>query len=54
MHGARIQSAGLPHLADDSRIVVGALVGAVAVNAAKGLMHIKRAIVAGERLSSLM
>ncbi|MEV4174132.1 FAD-dependent oxidoreductase [Nonomuraea sp. NPDC049709] len=52
-HGARIQPAGLPHLADESRVVTGdpgegrfavafakdgALVGAVAVNAPKDLV----------------
>ncbi|MEV4471277.1 FAD/NAD(P)-binding oxidoreductase [Nonomuraea sp. NPDC049504] len=68
VHGARVQTAGLPHLADESRIVTGdpgdgrfavafakdgTLVGAVAVNAPKDLIRIKRAIVAGDRLSSL-
>ncbi|MFC5828815.1 NAD(P)/FAD-dependent oxidoreductase [Nonomuraea insulae] len=68
VHGARIQTAGLPHLADESRVVTGdlgegrfavafakdgALVGAVAVNAPKDLIRIKRAIAAGDRLSSL-
>jgi NADPH-dependent 2,4-dienoyl-CoA reductase/sulfur reductase-like enzyme len=68
VHGARIQTAGLPHLADESRIVTGdpgegrfavafardgALVGAAAVNAPKDLIRIKRAIAAGDRLSSL-
>ncbi|TDC99875.1 NAD(P)/FAD-dependent oxidoreductase [Nonomuraea deserti] len=68
MHGARIQTAGLPHLADETRVVTGdpregrfavafakdgALVGAVAVNAPKDLIRVKRAIVAGDRLASL-
>ncbi|MFC4111049.1 NAD(P)/FAD-dependent oxidoreductase [Nonomuraea zeae] len=68
VHGARIQTAGLTHLADESRIVIGdadegrfaiafakdsTLVGAVAVNAPKDLIRIKRAIVAGDRLDSL-
>ncbi|MFB4266109.1 NAD(P)/FAD-dependent oxidoreductase [Nonomuraea sp. GTA35] len=68
VHGARVQTAGLPHLADESRIVTGdpgegrfavafakdgALVGAAAVNAPKDLIRIKRAIAAGDGLSSL-
>ncbi|MEU8363880.1 FAD/NAD(P)-binding oxidoreductase [Nonomuraea sp. NPDC048882] len=68
VHGARVQTAGLPHLADESLVVTGGpdegrfavafakdgtLTGAVAVNAPKDLIRIKRAIVAGDRLSSL-
>ncbi|WP_103964760.1 NAD(P)/FAD-dependent oxidoreductase [Nonomuraea solani] len=68
VHGARIQTAGLPHLADETRVVAGdpgeghfavafakdgTLVGAVAVNAPKDLIRVKRAIVAGDRLDSL-
>ncbi|MEV1175946.1 FAD/NAD(P)-binding oxidoreductase [Nonomuraea sp. NPDC049784] len=63
VHGARIQTAGLPHLADETRLVTGSpeedrfavafardgvLVGAVAVNSPKDLIRIKRAIVAGD------
>ncbi|MGP3933874.1 NAD(P)/FAD-dependent oxidoreductase [Nonomuraea sp. KM88] len=69
VHGARIQTAGLPHLADETRVVTGdpregrfavafakdgALVGAVAVNAPKDLIRVKRAILAGDRLASLV
>ncbi|AQZ63076.1 Ferredoxin reductase [[Actinomadura] parvosata subsp. kistnae] len=68
MHGARVQIAGLPHLADESRVVTGdpaegrfavafakdgTLVGAVAVNAPKDLIRIKRAIAAGDHLDAL-
>ncbi|MEU4235134.1 FAD-dependent oxidoreductase [Nonomuraea sp. NPDC026600] len=68
MHGARIQTAGLPHLADASHIVTGSpgedrfaiafarngvLVGAVAVNAPKDLIRLKRATAAADRLDSL-
>ncbi|MGN9843647.1 NAD(P)/FAD-dependent oxidoreductase [Nonomuraea sp. H19] len=68
VHGARIQTAGLPHLADTSRIVAGSpeegrfavafardevLIGAVGVNSPKDLIRIKRAIVAGDSLDSL-
>ncbi|MDP4505419.1 NAD(P)/FAD-dependent oxidoreductase [Nonomuraea turcica] len=68
VHGARVQIAGLPHLADTSRVVAGSpeenrfavafardglLVGAVAVNAPKDLIRVKRAIVAGDRLDTL-
>ncbi|MEV0143861.1 MULTISPECIES: FAD-dependent oxidoreductase [unclassified Nonomuraea] len=68
VHGARIQTAGLPHLADTSRVVAGspeedrfaiafardgALAGAVAVNSPKDLIRVKRAISAGERLDAL-
>ncbi|MEU7860484.1 FAD-dependent oxidoreductase [Nonomuraea sp. NPDC049141] len=68
IHGARIQTAGLPHLADTSRIVAGSpeedrfaiafarngvLVGAVAVNAPKDLIRVKRAIIAGDHLDAL-
>jgi 3-phenylpropionate/trans-cinnamate dioxygenase ferredoxin reductase subunit len=63
VHGARIQTAGLPHLADDASIVAGrpeddrfavaftrggVLVGAVAVNSPKDLIKLKRAIAARE------
>jgi 3-phenylpropionate/trans-cinnamate dioxygenase ferredoxin reductase subunit len=63
VHGARIQTAGLPHLADDARLVAGSpeedrfamaftrggvLVGAVAVNSPKDLIKLKRAISARE------
>ncbi|MEV0234626.1 FAD/NAD(P)-binding oxidoreductase [Nonomuraea sp. NPDC050786] len=65
VHGARIQTAGLPHLADaasiaagspeDDRFAVaftrdGVLVGAVAVNSPKDLIKLKRAITARETL----
>ncbi|WP_433249530.1 NAD(P)/FAD-dependent oxidoreductase [Streptosporangium sp. CA-135522] len=65
MHGARIQTAGLPHLADEARVLAGSveedsfavgfarnglLVGAVAVNAPKELIRLKRRVVAGEAL----
>ncbi|MCA2221058.1 NAD(P)/FAD-dependent oxidoreductase [Nonomuraea aurantiaca] len=68
MHGARIQTAGLPHLADESRLVTGepdenrfaiafarngVLVGAVGVNAPKDLIRLKRATAAGDRLDAL-
>ncbi|WP_433511824.1 NAD(P)/FAD-dependent oxidoreductase [Nonomuraea sp. CA-143628] len=68
MHGARIQTAGLPHLADESRLVTGepdenrfaiafarngVLVGAVAVNAPKDLIRLKRAIAAGDHLDAV-
>ncbi|WP_188195956.1 NAD(P)/FAD-dependent oxidoreductase [Nonomuraea sp. SYSU D8015] len=68
VHGARIQTAGLPHLADASRVVTGSpeegrfaiafardgvLVGAVAVNSPKDLIRVKRAILAGDRLDAL-
>ncbi|TMR20836.1 hypothetical protein ETD86_17640 [Nonomuraea turkmeniaca] len=63
-----MQIARLPHLADASRVIAGspqdnrfavafardgALVGAVAVNAPKDLIRVKRAIVAGHRLGTL-
>ncbi|GAA3475155.1 NAD(P)/FAD-dependent oxidoreductase [Nonomuraea roseola] len=59
VHGARIQSAGLPQLADEARLVAGAfeeggfavglaregvLVGAVAVDSPKDLIRLKRGI----------
>ncbi|MFG1702615.1 FAD-dependent oxidoreductase [Nonomuraea sp. M3C6] len=59
---------GLPHLADSGQVVAGSidegrfavafakdgvLAGAVAVNASKDLIQIKRAIVAGDRLDAL-
>ncbi|MDP9863194.1 MULTISPECIES: NAD(P)/FAD-dependent oxidoreductase [Streptosporangium] len=65
VHGARIQTAGLPHLADEVRVLAGSveedsfavgfardgrLVGAVAVNAPKELIRLKRRVVAGEAL----
>ncbi|MFI7144117.1 NAD(P)/FAD-dependent oxidoreductase [Nonomuraea sp. NPDC050022] len=68
MHGARIQTAGLPHLADESRLVTGepdenrfaiafarsgVLVGAVAVNAPKDLIRLKRATAAGDHLNTV-
>ncbi|MEQ4725603.1 FAD/NAD(P)-binding oxidoreductase [Nonomuraea sp. B19D2] len=61
VHGARIQTAGLPHLADTASIATGSpeedrfavaftrrgvLVGAVAVNSPKDLIQLKRAITA--------
>ncbi|MEO3799767.1 FAD/NAD(P)-binding oxidoreductase [Nonomuraea sp. B1E8] len=61
VHGARIQTAGLPHLADEASIVAGSPgedrfavsftrngvpVGAVAVNLPKELIRLKRAITA--------
>ncbi|WP_431922386.1 oxidoreductase C-terminal domain-containing protein [Nonomuraea jabiensis] len=69
VHGARIQTAGLPHLADTSRIVAGSpdedrfavafakdgvLVDAVAVNSHKDLIRIKRSIAAGDPLDALL
>ncbi|WP_199736086.1 oxidoreductase C-terminal domain-containing protein [Micromonospora sp. HM5-17] len=60
VHGARIQVAGLPHLADEARLVTGALeddrfavglsragvlVGAVAVNSPKDLILLRRGII---------
>ncbi|NRQ39911.1 FAD-dependent oxidoreductase [Nonomuraea sp. NN258] len=68
VHGARVQTAGLPHLADETRVVAGdpaagafavafaragRLVGAVAVNAPKDLIRIKRATAAGDHLDAL-
>ncbi|MFD1542815.1 NAD(P)/FAD-dependent oxidoreductase [Nonomuraea guangzhouensis] len=68
MHGARIQTAGLPHLADESRLVTGepdenrfaiafarngVLVGAVAVNAPKDLIRLKRATAAADRVDAV-
>ncbi|MFG1957730.1 NAD(P)/FAD-dependent oxidoreductase [Nonomuraea sp. NPDC049028] len=68
MHGARIQTAGLPHLAGESRLVTGepdenrfaiafarsgVLVGAVAVNAPKDLIRLKRATAAGDHLDAV-
>ncbi|MFI9593897.1 NAD(P)/FAD-dependent oxidoreductase [Nonomuraea sp. NPDC052265] len=65
VHGARIQTAGLPHLADEARVVTGSpeedrfavafardgvLVGAVAVNAPKDLIRLKRSVAARETL----
>lgn len=65
VHGVRIQTAGLPHLADEARIVAGSpeedrfavafaragvLVGAVAVNSPKDLIRLKRSIAGRERL----
>ncbi|NUW39432.1 NAD(P)/FAD-dependent oxidoreductase [Nonomuraea rhodomycinica] len=65
VHGARIQTAGLPHLADSASIVTGSLeedrfavaftrdgvlVGAVAVDSPKDLIRLKRAITARETL----
>ncbi|RJL34198.1 NAD(P)/FAD-dependent oxidoreductase [Bailinhaonella thermotolerans] len=67
MHGARIQTAGLPHLADESRTVAGdpgedsfavaflregVPVGAVAVNAPRELIRLKRAIAAARPLEA--
>ncbi|RSN12632.1 FAD-dependent oxidoreductase [Nonomuraea sp. WAC 01424] len=69
VHGARVQTAGLPHLADESRLVAGSpdegrfalafakdgvLVGAVAVNSPKDLIRVKRAVAAGGSLESLV
>ncbi|MFI9848632.1 NAD(P)/FAD-dependent oxidoreductase [Nonomuraea sp. NPDC051941] len=63
VHGARIQTAGLPHLADSASIATGSPeedrfavaftrdgvpVGAVAVNSPKDLIKLKRAIAARE------
>ncbi|WP_433436578.1 NAD(P)/FAD-dependent oxidoreductase [Nonomuraea sp. CA-141351] len=63
VHGARIQTAGLPHLGDTAGITAGSpeedrfavaftrggvLVGAVAVNSPKDLIKLKRAITARE------
>ncbi|WP_164903791.1 oxidoreductase C-terminal domain-containing protein [Nonomuraea polychroma] len=63
VHGARIQTAGLPHLTEDARLVAGSpeedrfamaftrgggLVGAVAVNSPRDLIRLKRAIAARE------
>ncbi|MBB5084534.1 NAD(P)/FAD-dependent oxidoreductase [Nonomuraea endophytica] len=63
VHGSRIQTAGLPHLADTATVVAGApeedrfavaftredvLVGAVAVNSPKDLIKLKRRITAGQ------
>ncbi|WP_280471475.1 NAD(P)/FAD-dependent oxidoreductase [Nocardia cyriacigeorgica] len=68
IHGARIQTAGLPYLADEERIVFGAveddqfataflangvLVGAVAVNAHKELNRFRRAIAARASLGDI-
>lgn len=68
VHGARVQIAGLPHLADASRTVAGhpeedrftiafakdgVLVGAVAVNSPRDLIRIKRGIVAGDGLDAV-
>ncbi|GAA3235711.1 NAD(P)/FAD-dependent oxidoreductase [Nonomuraea helvata] len=65
VHGARVQTAGLPHLADAASITAGSpeeerfavaftrngvLVGAVAVNSPKDLIKLKRAITARETL----
>ncbi|WP_283139358.1 NAD(P)/FAD-dependent oxidoreductase [Rhizohabitans arisaemae] len=67
-HGARIQTAGLPHLADEERVVDGSpaddrftvaflkegvLVGAVAVNAPKELMRLRNGIAARASLDAL-
>ncbi|MFI7127846.1 NAD(P)/FAD-dependent oxidoreductase [Nonomuraea sp. NPDC050153] len=63
VHGARVQTAGLPHLADAASIATGSpeedrfavafsrhgvLVGAVVVNSPKDLIKLKRAITARE------
>ncbi|MFD8563566.1 NAD(P)/FAD-dependent oxidoreductase [Streptosporangium canum] len=68
VHGARIQSAGLPHLADEAMLVAGAfeegrfavglarngvLVGAVAVNSPKDLIRLKRGITSGSPLGAV-
>ncbi|MFI6291977.1 NAD(P)/FAD-dependent oxidoreductase [Nonomuraea sp. NPDC050790] len=65
VHGSRIQTAGLPHLADTATVVAGTpeedrfavafslggeLVGAVGVNAPKDLIRLKRAITAGQSI----
>ncbi|MET7337675.1 FAD/NAD(P)-binding oxidoreductase [Nonomuraea sp. NPDC005650] len=65
VHGARIQTAGLPHLADAASIATGSpeedrfavafsrrgvLVGAVVVNSPKDLIKLKRAITAREKV----
>lgn len=65
VHGARIQIAGLPHLAEEAKLVTGAfeddkfsvgfttngvLVGAVAVNSPKDFVRLKRGIAAGSPL----
>lgn len=63
VHGSRIQTAGLPHLADEALVVAGApgedrfavafsrrgvLVGAVAVNSPKDLIKLKRGVAAAQ------
>ncbi|WP_206185066.1 NAD(P)/FAD-dependent oxidoreductase [Thermoactinospora rubra] len=68
VHGARIQTAGLPYLADEERVVAGSpgedrfavaflkggvLVGAVAVNAPKELIRLKRGIAARDALEAV-
>ncbi|MFD1936256.1 NAD(P)/FAD-dependent oxidoreductase [Nonomuraea mangrovi] len=68
VHGARIQSAGLPHLADEATLVAGAfeegrfavgfakngvLVGAVAVDSPKDLIRLKRGIASGSSLGAV-
>jgi hypothetical protein len=65
VHEARIQIAGLPHLAEEARLVAGAfeddrfavaltrggvLVGAVAVNSPKDLIRLKRGVTSGSPL----
>ncbi|MFE3448679.1 NAD(P)/FAD-dependent oxidoreductase [Nonomuraea sp. NPDC059194] len=69
VHGARIQSAGLPPLADEAKLVAGSveedsfavglarngvLVGAVAVNSPKDLIRLKRGIAAGSSLAAVL
>ncbi|MEU5945807.1 FAD-dependent oxidoreductase [Micromonospora sp. NPDC047465] len=65
VHGARIQIAGLPHLAEEAKLVTGTfeddqfsigftanglLVGAVAVNSPKDFVRLKRGVAAGNPL----
>jgi len=65
VHGARIQIAGLPHLAEEAKLVTGTveddqfsvgfttdgvLVGAVAVNSPKDFVRLKRGLAGGSPL----
>lgn len=69
VHGARIQTAGLPHLADEAVLAIGdpaenrfavafaregVLVGAVAVNSPKDLIKLKRGITAGGSFTTVL
>ncbi|WP_020579833.1 NAD(P)/FAD-dependent oxidoreductase [Actinopolymorpha alba] len=69
VHRARVQSAGLPHLADETRIVArsesdgslavalaraGVLVGAATINGHKYLMRLRRAIAARTPVSEVV
>ncbi|MGW0480570.1 NAD(P)/FAD-dependent oxidoreductase [Nonomuraea sp. NPDC003214] len=69
VHGVRVQTAGLPHLADEARVAAGdpedgrfavafaragTLVGVVGVDAPRDFVRVKRAVAAGDPLESVL